>query len=164
MNWDAIGAVGEILGALAVFASLIYLAVQIRGQAKQQRKHAIDQLTENWLDVLETQTHTDAAEVWAKGISDVENLDLTERVQFYSITGRMFRICEGFYLSYTAGDLDEEVWKGQSAMLEDILMHPGVVRVWDDRKHWFTRPFCEYADSKIGSGQSLFYESSEAGI
>jgi hypothetical protein len=30
MNWEAIGAVGELVGALAVFATLIYLAVQVR--------------------------------------------------------------------------------------------------------------------------------------
>ena len=30
VNWDAIGAVGEILGAVAVFMSLVYLGVQIR--------------------------------------------------------------------------------------------------------------------------------------
>ena len=30
MNWDAIGAIGEIVGATAVVVSLVYLAVQIR--------------------------------------------------------------------------------------------------------------------------------------
>ena len=35
MNWDAIGAIGEIVGALAVLVTLIYLALQIR-QAKKQ--------------------------------------------------------------------------------------------------------------------------------
>ena len=35
MNWDAIGAIGELLGASAVFASLIYLAIQIRGSTNQ---------------------------------------------------------------------------------------------------------------------------------
>jgi hypothetical protein len=30
MNWDAIGAVAELLGAIGVIASLVYLAVQIR--------------------------------------------------------------------------------------------------------------------------------------
>ena len=30
MNWEAIGATGEILGALAVVLTLIYLAVQVR--------------------------------------------------------------------------------------------------------------------------------------
>ena len=30
MNWDAIGAIGEILGALAVLITLLYLARQLR--------------------------------------------------------------------------------------------------------------------------------------
>jgi hypothetical protein len=30
MNWDAIGALGEICGALAVIATLFYLAKQIQ--------------------------------------------------------------------------------------------------------------------------------------
>ncbi len=30
MNWDAIGATAELIGALAVLASLVYLAIQIR--------------------------------------------------------------------------------------------------------------------------------------
>ncbi len=31
MNWDAIGAIAELLGAVGVIASLVYLATQIRG-------------------------------------------------------------------------------------------------------------------------------------
>ena len=31
MNWEAIGALGEMIGAVAVVVSLVYLAVQIRG-------------------------------------------------------------------------------------------------------------------------------------
>ena len=34
MNWEAVGAVGEVLGALGVIATLGYLAVQIRGNAR----------------------------------------------------------------------------------------------------------------------------------
>jgi hypothetical protein len=30
MNWDAVGAIAELLGSLAVFATLVYLAVQVR--------------------------------------------------------------------------------------------------------------------------------------
>ena len=37
LNWEAIGAIGEILGATAVFASLIYLASQIRQNTRTAR-------------------------------------------------------------------------------------------------------------------------------
>lgn len=43
MNWDAIGATAEILGALAVLATLVYLSLQIHqsnklAQAESQRE------------------------------------------------------------------------------------------------------------------------------
>ena len=37
MNWDAIGAIAELLGAFGVIASLIYLATQIRQNTKSVR-------------------------------------------------------------------------------------------------------------------------------
>jgi len=35
MNWDAIGAIAELLGAIGVIASLVYLATQIRHSREQ---------------------------------------------------------------------------------------------------------------------------------
>jgi hypothetical protein len=42
VNWEAIGAVGELLGSAAVFATLGYLAVQIR-HARGEAKRALSQ-------------------------------------------------------------------------------------------------------------------------
>ena len=40
MQWDAIGAVGELIGALGVIASLVYLALQIRTSNRLARVEA----------------------------------------------------------------------------------------------------------------------------
>ena len=37
MNWDALGAIAELLGAAGVIASLLYLAVQVRQNTRQTR-------------------------------------------------------------------------------------------------------------------------------
>ena len=37
MNWEALGAIGEIVGAIAVVLTLIYLSTQIRQSTRQQR-------------------------------------------------------------------------------------------------------------------------------
>lgn len=50
MNWDAIGAIGEIIGAIAVVATLGYLATQIR----QSRKATL-------ADVYQGRAHTRGA-------------------------------------------------------------------------------------------------------
>ena len=38
MNWDAIGAIAELLRAIGVIASLVHLATQIR-QSREQMEH-----------------------------------------------------------------------------------------------------------------------------
>ena len=37
MNWDALGAIAELLGAVAVFFTLAYLALQVRQNANALR-------------------------------------------------------------------------------------------------------------------------------
>ena len=37
MNWEAIGAIGEVVGATAVFISLLYLALQIRNSRRSDQ-------------------------------------------------------------------------------------------------------------------------------
>ena len=41
MNWEALGAMGEIVGVTAVVVSLIYLALQIRANALVVRYEAM---------------------------------------------------------------------------------------------------------------------------
>lgn len=48
MNWDAIGAIGEIIGATAVVVSLFYLATQIRVQNRESRIASIHQVVEGY--------------------------------------------------------------------------------------------------------------------
>jgi len=38
MEWEAVGAIGEVSGAIAVFITLIYLAVQLRQNTDQARQ------------------------------------------------------------------------------------------------------------------------------
>ena len=40
MNWDAIGSIAEVIGALAVLITLAYLAVQVRQNSTQLREAA----------------------------------------------------------------------------------------------------------------------------
>ena len=46
MNWHAIGAVGQMIGALAVVVTLAYLALQVRASTKEL---AANHLATNWL-------------------------------------------------------------------------------------------------------------------
>ena len=52
MNWDALGAIGEVVGAIAVVATLAYLAVQIRQNNKLSQTTAVQTVSQQNLDFL----------------------------------------------------------------------------------------------------------------
>ena len=49
MNWEAIGAVAEIIGAAAVMISLVYLAVQIRHTVRRTAADNLQSTVERWV-------------------------------------------------------------------------------------------------------------------
>ena len=54
MNWEAVGAFGEVVGALAVVVTLVYLARQIRGSAAANHVMAYHQAQQQLWSAAET--------------------------------------------------------------------------------------------------------------
>jgi hypothetical protein len=110
MNWDAIGAIAELLGAIGVIASLVYLATQIR----QSR----EQMVEN-TRALRAGTYQDfqrnVDEVFNRLIVDPENR----------------RPYENALYQRRVGLLDEERWRVQLLALSSALLNPGVGQWWN---------------------------------
>ena len=46
MNWEAIGASGELIGAMAVVVSVLYLAYQVRAQVRESRLAAMHEVSD----------------------------------------------------------------------------------------------------------------------
>ena len=48
MNWDAIGAIGEVVSAVGVIGTLVYLAIQIRANTKESRLTATGEISREY--------------------------------------------------------------------------------------------------------------------
>lgn len=82
MNWDAIGAVGEVVGAAGVIISLLYLAVQIRGDARAKRAATVHDQSTAFRDFLKTlATDEDLADVYLRGLRDFSSLQDADLVR-----------------------------------------------------------------------------------
>jgi hypothetical protein len=81
VNWEAIGAVGEILGAIAVFVTLIYLASQIKQSNNLARFTATKDVLNQFNHLNEmVATDTELRKVLAK----TGDLSADEREQTYN--------------------------------------------------------------------------------
>ena len=85
MNWEAAGAIGEVLGSIAVLASLIYIAVQVREtKITANRASRIERNNAFSKTMLET---PELSEIVAK-INEVDGSDpfVSEMQETYGLT------------------------------------------------------------------------------
>ena len=74
MNWEAIGAIGEIFGAGAVVISLFYLASQIRTQNKEARLAAQHQVLTAFREASLIMSDPELADIFLRGNKDIESV------------------------------------------------------------------------------------------
>ena len=141
MNWDAIGAIGEIAGAMAVFASLIYLALQIRQNTSSLRAVAKHDATSLQLDYFDTLLlHPELRSVYRAGLEDFASLKPDERDVFGMLMYKaFFTFSEAFY-QFRHAHFDEEQWLESREAMDWHLSFPGA-RTWWQHSHREAKKF-----------------------
>ena len=131
MNWDAIGAIGEILGALAVFVSLLYLAIQIRYSNAQAQSEAVGLTTKDWVNQYKAAFGSEERVVlMRKGLNDYSNLSQDEKGTFFSIVIGFIASFDNIYNKYQHGQLRKEVCDSMEEAFASIAVCPGIKQFW----------------------------------
>ncbi len=131
MTLEDLGNVGEFVGALAVVASLIYLAVQLRQSTKQM----VENGEEARLAALERAVQTasqfrfamirDAgvADIWLRGSRDLTDLNEQEALRFYLLVSDLLFNHETYFMRCQL--TDPERWPPWRNALRRLLVFPG---------------------------------------
>lgn len=153
MNWEAIGAVAELGAAIAVLISLLYLAIQIKYQSKESKLSAASDLSAGFNDFLgEMASNGSLAEIFVKGLKDLDSLDEVERLRYFSHMARMFRILEGLQKHNSEGRLEDASWAGVRNILIDFSAQKGFSDWWILRRHWYSKQFQDYVNPLLVGG------------
>ena len=148
-NWEAIGAVGEIIGALAVVFSLLFLGFQLRQNTQSIRRSTRAHVTETVADTLAVMQGAEFAEVVTQGFASYRQLPPREQLRFASFMLRMLRVWEDAYFQWRAGDYDDGAWRSNRAFMLDILSLNGANEFFYLRTSWFDARFVEYVQSEL---------------
>ena len=151
MNWEAIGAIGEILGAIAVLITLFYLAVQIKQNSAATKNAASESMLAAGQNTALTVASTEGGiDVWVRGREDYASLTNTEknRLRLFYISQMM--ATDNLYWSYKKGNLEEELWERQSNWMRSYLETEAGKAVWAQQTSagGFTRSFIEYCNAE----------------
>ena len=150
MNWEAAGAIGEIVGAAGVVLTLGYLAVQIRQNTNSLRATAIWDSQNSFVAI--NQILADGgriSEIMYRALSDPGSLDAFERHLAHRFTRSFFQRMEAQFALYANGILESEVWRLRCGYAQGLLDNPVIKESWelDKRNTMFTRAFIEAVES-----------------
>lgn len=154
MNWEAAGAIGEIIGALAVFITLVYLAVQIRQNTGAVRAAALDSSV-NALMTIRSKIHDNGelTGIYLRGSENPESLTDTELTRYRLLLTNIVWSILNLYTQSKYANLSESVWISQKPILKRILSTKGGEWYWSLHKSEFEVSFALEVDAIICADQ-----------
>jgi hypothetical protein len=149
MSWDAIGAVGEIVGALAVVATLLYLAAQIRQNNASQRVAAKQEMTRQFADFVDFLVlNPELESLHDRGVAGDE-LTAQETATFTRMMAKASWYMAVMHFQYRVQELDVGDWEESRSLIAYYCSTPGFQKFWRNRERAHGPEFLEYVDNEI---------------
>ena len=147
MNWTAISSVTEIIGAIAVVVSIIYLARQVK-QSNQTTEAAttleVSRLIAEWHDRL-NQT-PELSYIFIHGTKDDSNWPDQERARFLVTVVELFLLFEAMHRQYKLGFVTDDSWTLLERGLTRLISSPTIQVWWDSEISFNSGNFRTYVE------------------
>ena len=127
MNWDAVGAIGELASALVVLITLIYLAIQVRESNRLARSSSLlavmDGFSNN--DISQSFQHPELLEISIRGYQDWNSLPLADKSRFDGLMTQKMLHLQKIIVHHKNGLIDDENYNAWLAHTAAMMKTPG---------------------------------------
>jgi hypothetical protein len=149
-NWEPIGALSNILSAIAVIATQGYVAVEIRQNTSALRSAATQGAHDQSASVYDLLAGDPTlSDIFVRGLEAPDTLDSIETGRFYGfVMGVIFRF-QNWYLQTRSRALEKEQIESWARILRQISGTPGVRMFWEDRRHICTPALVKYLEQEV---------------
>ena len=141
MNWEALGAIGELVGAATVVLTLGYLAIQVRQSGKSSRQQSYHDLVTRRADFFNHMVSSD--DVTAIVLAGLRG-DPMDEIKAQRFTSSMFNYVSHFqdvYLQRKSGLIEESVWLAERQFLAAGIALPGFAAWWRASTQYYLPDF-----------------------
>jgi hypothetical protein len=151
MNWDAVGAIAELLAALGVIVSFVYLARQIRQNTLVQRRTNVSDIATDLAASLRTiSTDPEMSTLALRALSDLDSLDPAERYRFDCFFYPWVAAFERALIDARDGEYPDEYLTPMRSALAGFLRTDGGRAWWKQRQVWFTTFGAKHIEEILG--------------
>jgi hypothetical protein len=126
VNWEAVAAVGEILGAIAVLVTLVYLAVQIKQNTSAVATATYESVMTGFNDInIIVASQPIVASLLARGTQNPSSLSAEEAVQFNFLLRCYTNQWWKLFKLYERGSLPTSEWSVFAREAAQFFEQPG---------------------------------------
>jgi hypothetical protein len=149
----------QIIGAIAVVASLVFVGVQLR----QNTKAILTQTSQTHSALYHSiiaglSENGEVARIWRVGLADMDSLAPDERVRFMAFVSTLFRYYEASHVQSLRGLLDAEHWRTIEQQVTDLAAQPGIQAWWQLRQHWHSDAFRLWFEARPLRDAGVLYD------
>ena len=141
MNWEAISAVGEILGAAGVIATLAYLAVQIRQNTKMARAATRQELAGQMQLLASDLVTVEGIACILQNHLEGKELTPTELLRLQARAFRDLRFWDNAFFQHSQGLLTDDEWRGLRENLKVVLQIEAYSDYWSRERSLYSSAF-----------------------
>ena len=153
-----LGSYGESVGAIAVVATLVYLAIQVKHNREatlgnnrllrsQSHYNALEVCQRPFEFLLQSETLSDLLVECNQGPYELDESKWAKCVNYYFMQVNGW---EYTYYQYEDDAVPASVWKGVDGyMSNEALTNKGWVRFWEETADGVAEPFRSYVDEHI---------------
>ncbi|MGK0224582.1 MAG: hypothetical protein ACI9ON_003838 [Limisphaerales bacterium] len=138
MNWDAIGAVGEVTGSVVVLVSFVYLALQVRQNTKQTKLAAVQAINASDDSAFDPIYSAGNTEVFARGQDSYVGLSDTEKMLFDMLMTRLIASFDSTTYQFNNDAYDSDLYWGKCRFYSTFISSPGGAEWLTVRKNSFS--------------------------
>jgi len=147
MNWDSVAAIAELLGAIAVVISLLYLGRQVQQNTTAVRTGNATTMQSNFQKLAKLfYTDTEMTAVVLQAMESDKDLTPAQRHGAYAYFFDFLKTAELAHYHLRRGELDEELWLASEAFYKAYFTTPGFRAYWEARKPSFVPAFQAVVD------------------
>jgi len=150
MNLTDLANIGQVIGAIAVVISLIYVALQIRQNTNAVRAATAQSVHEhfaNWYTTFASDPSLSAVAI--NGLKDYGSLSETDKARLVAIFMAFLSYSQNAFLKWRQGLLAPSLWLGWEQVIMNLVCAPGGKAFWKERSYLFGEEFRRYVEDDL---------------
>jgi hypothetical protein len=132
MNLETLGNLGDFFGGIAVIATLIYLAVQIRANTQATQSENRAGVAREYREINQAEGDPEVAKMIGEGLNNYPDMPHERMVPYGSWLNNQSLFFQGVFARYETGQLEEETYQAYLNWYASLVSTPGGRRWFDE--------------------------------